>query len=107
MKDIASHPIYTFIHRAADENHFSSLNISLFSAISIFSDPAFPYLPFHASRRKLMHFSRIKSITTYHKCMKQLIAARYVSYESSYHPQNASTIALVISSNPDGTLNAT
>lgn len=42
-----------------------------------------------------MHFSRIKSIATYHKCLKELMDFGYISYEPSYHPVNASSIWLL------------
>jgi len=48
--------------------------------------------PFSVTRRKLMAFSKVASIATYHKCMQQLIAYVYIRYKPSYHPKNGSLV---------------
>ncbi|HEV7378472.1 MAG TPA: hypothetical protein VGN64_01655 [Dyadobacter sp.] len=46
------------------------------------------------SRKTLMRSARIKSIATYHVCIRQLRELGYIDYRPSYHPLRASRIAL-------------
>lgn len=52
---------------------------------------------FHASRRKLMCFSGVKSITTYHKFLSELVRYGYLDYCPSWHPTLASRFRFVMS----------
>ncbi|HEY4877047.1 MAG TPA: hypothetical protein VIH86_15815 [Puia sp.] len=42
--------------------------------------------PFFISRREMMKLSKIKSICTYHKYIKELQEFGYINYVPSYHP---------------------
>ena len=90
----------TFIKRAADDNRLLPSHLSLVMAIFYFRIDDTPGAATRVSRSRLMRFARIKSIVTYHKCLKDLIDFGYISYEQSYHPINASLIWLL---NEDGT----
>ncbi|WP_311948700.1 hypothetical protein [Mucilaginibacter terrae] len=48
------------------------------------------------SRRKIMQLARIRSIVTYHKCIRELTAFGYITYCPSYHPAKGSLIDLKI-----------
>ena len=48
--------------------------------------------PFPVTRRLLMASSRIASIATYHKCMKELSDYGYIRYQPSYHPKLGSLV---------------
>ena len=50
---------------------------------------------FHASRRKLMVFSGIKSVTTYHKYLTELVRYGYLAYTPSWHPTKASCFKFI------------
>lgn len=41
-----------------------------------------------------MSLSKIKSLTTYHSLMKDLITFGYIGYEPSFHPQFGSKVEL-------------
>lgn len=43
-----------------------------------------------------MQASRIRSIATYHKIIKELQAFGYITYAPSYHPKEGSAISLVM-----------
>jgi len=75
------------------DNRLNSYHISLYTAL-LYYGKGIRQLPFHASRRKLMGFSRIKSGATYHKCLRELISYGYLSYDPSFHPQLGSRIVL-------------
>lgn len=55
---------------------------------------------FHSSRRKLMLFSRIRSIATYHKCLSELVRYGYLEYIPSWHPTRASRFRFIMKNNP-------
>ncbi|WP_454803175.1 hypothetical protein [Mucilaginibacter phyllosphaerae] len=44
------------------------------------------------TRRELMAFSKIASIATYHKCIRELDAFGYIRYQPSYHPKLGSRV---------------
>ncbi|MGN7886451.1 hypothetical protein [Dyadobacter sp. 22481] len=83
------------------DDRLSSYHISLYTAL-LYYCKGIRQLPFHASRRKLMGFSRIKSGATYHKCLRELVSYGYLSYVPSFHPQLGSRIVLIgIAVEPD------
>lgn len=85
----------TFMKRAADDHRLLPSHLSLVMAIFYSRTDDTPGAATRVSRSRLMRFSRIKSIATYHKCLKDLIGFGYISYEPSYHPTNASSIWLL------------
>ncbi|WP_158797518.1 hypothetical protein [Pedobacter sp. L105] len=84
-----------FLRKAADDVRLLPSHLSLVMAIFYFRDDNTPGAPTRISRSKLMRFSRIRSIVTYHKCLKELISFGYINYVPSYHPTNASLIWLL------------
>jgi hypothetical protein len=44
------------------------------------------------TRRELMAFSKIASVATYHKCIRELDAFGYIRYYPSYHPKLGSQV---------------
>ncbi len=48
------------------------------------------------SRSHLMKLSHIKSIVTYHKCIRQLQEYGYIDYMATYHPTNGSRVTLLL-----------
>ncbi|WP_342087102.1 hypothetical protein [Dyadobacter sp. OTU695] len=75
------------------DDRLNCYHISLYTAL-LYYGKGIRQFPFHASRRKLMGFSRIKSGATYHKCLRELISYGYLSYDPSFHPQLGSRIVL-------------
>lgn len=75
------------------DDRLTPYHISLYTAL-LYYGKGIAQLPFYASRRKLMGFSRIKSGATYHKCLRQLISYGYLDYHPSFHPQQGSRIVL-------------
>lgn len=75
------------------DDRLNSYHISLYTAL-LYYGKGITQLPFYASRRKLMGFSRIKSGATYHKCLRELVSYGYLDYHPSFHPQQGSRIVL-------------
>jgi len=85
------------------DDRLNSYHISLYTAL-LYYGKGIRQFPFHASRRKLMGFSRIKSGATYHKCLRELAKYGYLDYYPSFHPQQGSRIVLTgtaVDSNAD------
>ena len=85
----------TFLKKAADDHRLLPTHLSLMMAVFYFSNDSALREAIKVSRSKLMRFSRIKSIATYHKCLKELVDFGYIRYQPSYHPINASSIWLL------------
>jgi len=83
-----------FLRRAANDDRLLPSHISLYMAMFYYS-PDKPCDHFQVSRKNLMRFSRIKSVATYHKCLKELVAYGYIDYRPSYDPYRASSVALL------------
>lgn len=83
----------TVLEAVKSDDRLNSYHISLYTAL-LYYGKGIRQLPFHASRRKLMGFSRIKSGATYHKCLRELVSYGYLDYHPSFHPQQGSRIVL-------------
>ena len=84
-----------FLKQAAADNRLFPSHISLFMAIFYHNHTGLPFTEFQVSRRKLMLFARIKSKATYHKCLNELVAFGYITYQPSFDPYKASLIRML------------
>lgn len=50
---------------------------------------------FRVTRKQLMVFSGIKSRSTYHRCLVDLVRQGYINYEPSYDPVIASRVMVI------------
>ena len=78
-------PIEIFLKTAISDHQFFPTHISLFIAIFHYSKDD-PNAEFRICRRKLMQYSGIKSIATYHKCLSELVDAGYIDYNPTFNP---------------------
>jgi len=90
-----SFPIDYFLTRAADDSRLLPSHLSLFMAVFYFCPAEDLKGRFRVCRRKLMRYSRIHSVSTYHKCMRELVAYGYITYQPSYDPFRASLVSFV------------
>jgi hypothetical protein len=81
-----------WVRRMSKDQHLYATHISLFTAIFVcFQRDGF-ISPFSVNRRELMAFSKIASIATYHKCIRELDRHGYIGYQPSYDPVRGSLI---------------
>jgi hypothetical protein len=80
------------IIRMGSDSRLLSTHISILNAMFICWQHNSFCEPFSITRRKLMAYSKISSIATYHKRMSELIALMYIRYRPSYHPHKGSLI---------------
>jgi len=83
------------IRRMGKDHRLLATHVSLLTALFICWQRNGFVQPFSVNRRELMAFSKIASIATYHKCIKQLDELEYIKYEPSYHPQKGSLVYLI------------
>ncbi len=94
--ELPKHAFSAFFERIGDDGRLLPTHIGLVAALFHHHDCGNPNNHFHASRRKLMRFSRIRSIATYHKCLSELVAYGYLEYRSSWHPAKGSRFRFII-----------
>lgn len=93
--NLQKHPLSNYFERLATDPRLFSSHVALFAALYFFSNDGQPCLPFQVSRPKLMRFSRIKSIATYHKNINDLIRYGYIEYNPSWHPLKGTQVRLI------------
>jgi hypothetical protein len=85
-----------FLNRMADDERLNTSHISICFALIICWNDQKNKMPFKISRRVLMDYGKIASISTYHICIKDLIAYKLISYNPSYNIYEGSSVSLLI-----------
>lgn len=85
-----------FLNRLADEERLNTSHISLCFALVICWDQQRHKQPFKISRRVLMDYSKIGSISTYHICIKDLVNFQLIKYAPSYSSYEGTSVSLKI-----------
>jgi hypothetical protein len=80
------------LRRMSGDHRLIATHISLFSALFVQWQRNGFASPFAVTRRELMTFSKIASIATYHKCIRELDEYGYIRYQPSYHPKLGSQV---------------
>ena len=80
------------IRQMGEDSRMLASHVSLLSALfSCYQQSGFRN-PFPITRKTVMGFSKIASIATYHKCMKDLNTCGYISYRPSFNPGKGSLV---------------
>jgi len=80
------------IRRMGKDQRLLATHISLFTAMFVAWQQNGYTSPFAITRKTLMVFSKVASIATYHKCIKELDEFGYIRYQPSFHPKIGSLI---------------
>lgn len=81
-----------WIKRMGADSRMMATHVSLFTALFVCWQHSGFASPFAVTRKKLMAYSRIASIATYHKCIRELDEFGYIRYQPSYHPIRGSLV---------------
>lgn len=81
-----------WIKRMARDERLMATHMSLFAVLFIHFQWNGFVSPFPVTRAGLMACSRIASIATYHKCMKELNDFGYMHYQPSFSPNRESMV---------------
>lgn len=77
------------------DNRLNPTHISLYVALfQIWNTNRFPE-EFYINRDEVMHFSKVGSKSTYHKCIKELSHYSYIVYYPSHNPYKGSKIKML------------
>jgi hypothetical protein len=82
----------SLIRRMAKDQRLVATHVSLFTALFVQWQRSSFNSPFPVTRRELMAHSKIASIATYHKCIRQLDEFGYIRYQPSFHPAKGSLV---------------
>jgi hypothetical protein len=82
----------SLIRRMAKDQRLVATHVSLFTALFIQWQRSSFHSPFAVTRRELMAHSKIASVATYHKCIRQLDEFGYIRYQPSFHPAKGSLV---------------
>ncbi|QEC77282.1 hypothetical protein [Mucilaginibacter ginsenosidivorax] len=80
------------LRRMSRDQRLNATHNSLFTGLFILWQRNGFASPFAVTRKALMGYSKIASIATYHKCIKELDAFGYIRYQPSYHPKLGSQV---------------
>lgn len=80
------------LKRVTDDERLMPTHVSLFTALFIQWQRNSFDSPFPVTRRQLMMHSKIASVATYHKCIRQLDEFGYIHYQPSFHPSKGSLV---------------
>lgn len=83
-----------WVRRMSTDGRILASHVSLFTALFVFWQQRGYTSPFSINRKSLMIFSRIASVATYHKCIRELDNFGYIRYQPSYHPKQGSVVWL-------------
>jgi hypothetical protein len=76
----------------SNDSRLIATHVSLFTGLFVHWQRNAFVSPFPVTRRTLMAFSKIASIATYHKCIRELDAFGYIRYQPSYDPKRGSQV---------------
>lgn len=97
MSNEQFHFLMRFLNQMADDERLNTSHISLCLALIICWNDQKNKLPFKISRRIMMSYSKIASISTYHICIKDLISFGFIRYTPSFNSYQGTFVSLLIS----------
>jgi len=80
------------IKRMGKDERLMATHMSLFTALFIHFQRNDFASPFPVTRAGLMSCSRIASVATYHRCIKELNDFGYICYQPSFSPKQESMV---------------
>lgn len=87
--------IISFFERVIEDDRLNPSHISLYvSLFKLWSLNQFQN-PFRICREEVMKLGKIKSIATYHKCIRELYDVGFINYLPSYDSYKGSTIEII------------
>lgn len=85
-----------FLNKMVNDERLNTSHIGICFALIICWDQQRHKMPFKVSRRTLMDYSKIASISTYHICIKDLMSYRLINYDPSYDTYRGTLVSLLI-----------
>ncbi|MCX2681934.1 hypothetical protein OOZ15_18430 [Galbibacter sp. EGI 63066] len=76
------------------DSRLNPTHISLYIALFQFWNFSFFKEEFYINREEVMHYAKIGSTATYHKCIKELSHWKYILYTPSHNPFKGSKVRM-------------
>ena len=80
------------IRSCSKDERLNTAHIGLFTGLFVHWQRNAFVSPFGITRKAVMAYSRIASIATYHKCIRELNDFGYLRYVPSFHPKKGSLV---------------
>ena len=80
------------VRRLAKDPRLLATHSSLYTAMFVAWQQNGYASPFAITRKRLMVYSKIASVATYHKCIRELDEFGYIRYQPSFHPKIGSLV---------------
>jgi len=80
------------LRRMSKDERLLATHVSLCSGLFVHWQRNGFVSPFPVTRKGLMGYSKIASIATYHKCIRELDELGYIRYQPSFHPKLGSLV---------------
>lgn len=90
IKELAGYA--SLVKRMEKDDRLLPTHLSLFTGLFVCWQRNGFVSPFGVTRKTLMTFSKVASIATYHKRIKELDEYGYIRYQPSYHPKLGSQV---------------
>lgn len=87
--------IISFFERVIEDDRLYPSHISMYVSLFQFWSLNRFQNPFRICREDIMKLSKIKSIATYHKCIRELYSAGFIIYSPSYNAYRGSLIEII------------
>lgn len=90
VKELAGYS--SLVRHMEKDDRLLPTHLSLFTGLFVCWQRNRFVSPFSVTRKTLMAFSKVASIATYHKCIRELDEYGYIRYEPSFHPKLGSQV---------------
>ena len=87
--------IISLFERVIEDDRLYPSHISMYLSLFQFWSLNRFQNPFRICREEVMNLSKIKSLATYHKCIRELHCAGFIIYSPSYNPYRGSLIEII------------
>ena len=81
-----------YIQRITNDTRVNTSHLSIYMALLMcWQSQNYPG-QFKISRKEVMRLSKIAAISTYHRCMKEMVKLEYFKYEPEYNSYKGSKV---------------
>lgn len=92
MNKVQSLQLASYIKKVTADTRLNTSHLSIYMALLVCWQNQDYVTQFRISRKEIMRLSKIAAISTYHRCMKQLIQFGYFKYEPEYDSYKGSKV---------------
>lgn len=85
----------TLLKRATSDARLSTTHIAIYCALLSAWSNNKSGNSVKVARREVMSLAKVRSVTTFHKCIKELVETRYIEYAPSFHPAAETLVSFI------------